>query len=677
MTLNPAIFTSKLRLIRIVLFLILVVNSQQLIAQSACTNPGQTPTTAFPVCGTSTFTQTTVPLCDGRLVATSTCNADSLKDINPYYYKFTCFQSGTLGFTITPKDLGDDYDWELCDITNKDPDIIYSNPNVVIASNWSGEPGVTGASGAGTKQFVCAGFGQPLFSRMPVLQANHNYLLLVSHFTLTQSGYDLNFGGGTAVITDTTAPHLKSATAICGGSIIRVKLNKRMRCVSLANDGSDFTINPGNLPITRINGFGCSNGFDLDSLEIHTNGPMVPGNYVLNIKNGTDGNTILDICDNSIPVNESINFTVFPLLPEPMDSLEPVQCAPRQLWLHFKNPIDCSTVAEDGSDFTISGPYAVSIDKAVGNCNGSNVSNEIVLNLKSPMRAQGRFTITLNKGTDGNTIKNECGLETPEGSQLSFDVLPTVDASFTYQILYGCNQDSIKVNNIGVSYMYWDLDDGQHASQPTALGIYTVFNTKRISLKVSNGVCSDSSSQTITLDNYLHSDFTVFEDNCPNDPVTFTGQSQGKIISYLWSFGDGSTSTDASTLHNYAPPTVNTPFKVSYSVTDSFGCTNTKQKVINVYSTCYLAVPTAFTPNHDGKNDFLHPLNAIKADQLEFRIYNRWGQLIFETHNWKQGWDGTVNGKEQPSGIYIWFLHFKDRDSGLIRESKGTTLLIR
>ena len=678
MTLNPTIFnTISKRLTEISFFLIFISVFHNSEAQSACSNPGQTPSTAFPVCGTSTFTQTIVPLCDGQIVASPSCSSDPLKDVNPYYYKFTCFQAGTLGFLITPKDLGDDYDWELCDITNKDPDLIYTDANLVVASNWSGEPGVTGASSAGSKQYVCAGFGQPLFSRMPVLQANHNYLLLVSHFTLTQSGYDLNFVGGNAVITDTTSPHLKSATSICGGSIIRIKLNKRMRCASLASDGSDFSVFPGNMSIASVNGFGCSSGFDLDSLEIHMNGTMAPGNYKLSVKNGTDGNTLLDICGSGIPVNESIDFTVFPLLPEPMDSVEPVKCSPRQLWLHFKNPIDCSSVADNGSDFTITGPYPVSISKAYGNCSNTNFSNEIVLNIQQPLRTQGRFTITLNKGSDGNTIKNECGLETPEGSQLSFNVFSTVDASFSYQIIYGCSQDTIKVSNNGVTYMYWDLDDGQHATTASATGIYSIFNSKKITLKVSNGVCSDSSSQIVSLDNYLHADFTVFEDNCPNEPVSFIGNAQGKVKSYLWNFGDGSTSTDTSPVHKYSSPTINTPFRINFSVTDSFGCTQSKQKIITIYSSCYLAVPNAFTPNHDGKNDYLHPLNAIKADQLDFKVYNRWGQLVFETKDWKKGWDGTYNGKDQPSGVYIWFLHFKDRDSGQIRESKGTTILIR
>jgi gliding motility-associated-like protein len=116
---------------------------------------------------------------------------------------------------------------------------------------------------------------------------------------------------------------------------------------------------------------------------------------------------------------------------------------------------------------------------------------------------------------------------------------------------------------------------------------------------------------------------------------------------------------------------------VNYTVTDSLGCTSTAQKAIMIYSSCYLAVPNAFTPNNDGKNDFLRVLNAIKTEKLEFKIFNRWGQLVFKTANWKQGWDGTVKGTQQGSGVYVWFLTYTDRDTKEARTMRGSATLIR
>jgi gliding motility-associated-like protein len=92
---------------------------------------------------------------------------------------------------------------------------------------------------------------------------------------------------------------------------------------------------------------------------------------------------------------------------------------------------------------------------------------------------------------------------------------------------------------------------------------------------------------------------------------------------------------------------------------------------------CYITVPTAFTPNGDGLNDFLYPLNAYKADNLEFRIYNRYGQMVFETTNWTKKWDGKIDGKPQASGTYVWMLSYKDRDTDKNIFLKGTSVLIR
>jgi gliding motility-associated-like protein len=94
-------------------------------------------------------------------------------------------------------------------------------------------------------------------------------------------------------------------------------------------------------------------------------------------------------------------------------------------------------------------------------------------------------------------------------------------------------------------------------------------------------------------------------------------------------------------------------------------------------NTCYITVPNAFTPNNDGKNDHLYPLNAYKAVNLEFNIFNRYGQLIFHTTDWTRHWDGTVNGLLQATGVYVWTLRYSDRDTGQKIFKRGTTVLIR
>jgi gliding motility-associated-like protein len=117
-------------------------------------------------------------------------------------------------------------------------------------------------------------------------------------------------------------------------------------------------------------------------------------------------------------------------------------------------------------------------------------------------------------------------------------------------------------------------------------------------------------------------------------------------------------------------------YVVRLAIADTSGCTDTVNHFIKVLDNCYVAVPTAFTPNGDGLNDYLYPLNAYKATDLLFKIFNRGGQLVFETKDWTVKWDGTIRGTKQASGVYVWMLNYTDPDGKKI-SLKGTTFLIR
>ena len=100
-----------------------------------CTALGQNPTTAFPVCGTDTFSQNTVPICGVKPIPVPCNDGANYYDKNPFWYKFTCFQAGTLGFVVTPTNLEDDYDWQLFDVTGHDPNDVYLQPSLFIVGN--------------------------------------------------------------------------------------------------------------------------------------------------------------------------------------------------------------------------------------------------------------------------------------------------------------------------------------------------------------------------------------------------------------------------------------------------------------------------------------------------------------------------------------------------------------
>jgi len=87
-------------------------------------------------------------------------------------------------------------------------------------------------------------------------------------------------------------------------------------------------------------------------------------------------------------------------------------------------------------------------------------------------------------------------------------------------------------------------------------------------------------------------------------------------------------------------------------------------------------VPNAFTPNGDGRNDKFYPVPVgIKALNY-FRVFNRWGQLVFSTNQLNEGWDGTLGGLKQGNGTFVWMAEAITKDNKIITK-KGTVTLIR
>ena len=663
---------------KILIILISWLGTVNVYAQT-CTGLGQNATTAFPVCGTATFTQGSVPICGGKAVP-GPCGSTLLTDINPYWYKFTCFSAGTLSFVISPTNAGDDYDWQLFDVTNKDPNDLYTDVSMFVACNWSGDPGNTGADNTGTSLQRCDGPGVPLFSSMPTLILGHQYLLLVSHFSgNTQSGYSLTFDGGTASITDPVPPHLLAARAACDGTKIFVKLNKNMKCSSVNADGSDFILTPAIAPIIGAVGVGCSSSFDLDSVVITLGSALPPGKYKITVK---PNDNLLDNCNNFIPSGDTLDVTVYPIIRTPMGSLNALGCAPDMLQLVFRDPIRCSSIAADGSDFILTGTAAVIIAGASGNCNADGLTNIIQLKLTAPIQQAGTFKIQLTRGSDGNTIINECGVETIVGVTVNFSTKDTVSALFTSTIQYGCTTDIVRYihdGNNGVNSWQWNFDNTITSTAKDTVIAYPFFGQKQATLIVSNGTCSDTATASIFLDNAIKAMFEATENVCPGDPATFIDKSTGSLNNkWAWTFGNGNMSSLQMPPKQFYPSSNNIhTVQVQLIVTNSIGCSDTTTNNITIVGNCFIAIPKGFSPNGDGLNDYLYPTNAYKAKDLIFRVYNRVGQQLFQTRNWTNKWDGSFKGNPQDPGTYVWILNYTNIDTGKRIELKGTTVQIR
>jgi gliding motility-associated-like protein len=123
-----------------------------------------------------------------------------------------------------------------------------------------------------------------------------------------------------------------------------------------------------------------------------------------------------------------------------------------------------------------------------------------------------------------------------------------------------------------------------------------------------------------------------------------------------------------------AHPGENIIYRVAASTPD--GCVGIDSIAVKVYLVSDIFVPGAFTPNGDGHNDVLKPIAIGIRDFKLLAVYNRWGQIVFQTNDPERGWDGTINGQSQGSGTFVWMAWGVDY-SGRVVHRRGTVVLVR
>jgi gliding motility-associated-like protein len=167
-----------------------------------------------------------------------------------------------------------------------------------------------------------------------------------------------------------------------------------------------------------------------------------------------------------------------------------------------------------------------------------------------------------------------------------------------------------------------------------------------------------------------------------NPIVEFIDQSSVDVVSYSWTFmnmqggviGSSSTQNPSYTFPDENPDL----YEAQLTVTNADGCTDTEvmEIVVNGVFTCY--VPTAFTPDGDGVNDFFFVKGeSIDAEVFNFSIYNKWGERVFEAESMDTKWDGSYKNLPAQEDIYIWKLDTKDAVTGEHKEFTGHVILMR
>ncbi len=236
-----------------------------------------------------------------------------------------------------------------------------------------------------------------------------------------------------------------------------------------------------------------------------------------------------------------------------------------------------------------------------------------------------------------------------------------------------CYNSQVQLNATGGYNYLWSpmtgLDNAYIANpiaSPSYTTTYTVYST--------DGICFSASDTVIVTVNQLPLIYAGA------DAAILFGQSY-QLYGYSssggsvqWSPPDFLSCTDCPdpmVVH------INIPMTYKLTVTDSLGCK--AEDYVSIHLACsddMVYVPDAFTPNADGKNDIFRVRTYALSHITAFRVFNRWGEMVFETYDVSQGWDGTWQGQLCTPAVYVWYIEGNCADGSEVKK-KGNVTLIR
>jgi gliding motility-associated-like protein len=268
------------------------------------------------------------------------------------------------------------------------------------------------------------------------------------------------------------------------------------------------------------------------------------------------------------------------------------------------------------------------------------------------------YTVT---GTDANGCQNV--------DQVTVTIEPAPVVAFNGDELAGCYPHTVNFNNTTVdgTNCTWDFGDGTTGSGCSGVShTYTSSGLYTVTLTVENA-SGCVSSRTFT--NYIEvtgppiADFTAdpMVTDITDPEVNFTNESVGGN-DFTWNFDDGSGSVSTYDATHMFPEDEPGDYIVTLVASNGPDCADTARLLIRVEDVILFYVPNTFTPDGDGFNPTFQPVFTSGYDPQDFQllIFNRWGEVIFESRDASIGWDGTYNGQLVKDGTYIWTIEFQE-----------------
>jgi gliding motility-associated-like protein len=259
---------------------------------------------------------------------------------------------------------------------------------------------------------------------------------------------------------------------------------------------------------------------------------------------------------------------------------------------------------------------------------------------------------------------------------LSLISRPTADFSFDkYCAGFPTNFTNLsQVNGSGVVGYAWSFGDGNTSTLVNPSNVYAQTGSYNATLLVTPLACPALTS-TITKPVVISPPPANIRYPSLNAVTNRNLQLQARLFTgagYQWIPSVGlNNATIQTPIFNY-----NQQQQYLIRINTTEGCVITDTLLVRMFTQREIYLPTTFSPNGDGANDVLIPRLVGIADLIYFRVYDRWGQLMYQTTQENQGWDGIYKGVKQPMETYAWMAEGKDIDGNIIKRS-GTVILLR
>ncbi|MEO8732771.1 MAG: PKD domain-containing protein, partial [Flavobacteriales bacterium] len=299
----------------------------------------------------------------------------------------------------------------------------------------------------------------------------------------------------------------------------------------------------------------------------------------------------------------------------------------------------------------------------------------------------GPFTLTTTDDRILNVVAtDQCGNSLLDSVKIDVQTPPAI--TLPPLIAEGCAPLTVHLptglTNQPVNYL-WHLGDGSTSTSITPVHVYAA-GDYTVSLTVTTPIgCVADALTTGEIHSYALpvAEFSAnpWEADVDHGDIPFTDQTSGAPSTWAWTFGDGGTAEDADPTHTYTFPGT---YSVVLNVEDIHGCSSTATHDVLIDPVYDVTIPNAFTPNPHGgsggsydptdlSNDVFYPFLRFAKD-LRMRIFNRWGELVFETTDIHRGWDGYYKGLLSQQDVYVYQLWVRFIDGKEVQRSGDITL---